>query len=179
MGWRIATGVALLAALGAAGCGAWAVEPPAEQVPSRDDRIVRPAAEWKAKLSASEFQILREKGTEWAFTGEYWDHHEDGVYTCAACGLELYDSRAKFDSGTGWPSYFEAVGPDRVDRWEDRSHGMTRVELTCARCGGHLGHVFPDGPKPTGERHCINSASLDFTPRAAPASDKRPKKSDP
>lgn len=133
--------------------------------PSRADRVVKTEAEWKAALTESEFHILREKGTEWAFTGEYHDHKKDGVYVCAGCGLPLYDSKAKFDSGTGWPSYFQAVADDRVDRIRDGSLGMVRTELVCARCGGHLGHVFEDGPPPTGERHCINSVSLDFVPR--------------
>jgi len=137
----------------------------ADYQPSRADRVVKTTEQWKAELTKSEFDILREKGTEWAFTGEYHDHKADGVYVCAGCGLPLYDSKTKFDSGTGWPSYYQAIGDDHVDRLSDGSMGMVRTELLCARCGGHLGHVFKDGPPPTGERHCINSVSLDFVPR--------------
>ncbi|MEM1109484.1 MAG: peptide-methionine (R)-S-oxide reductase MsrB [Planctomycetota bacterium] len=127
--------------------------------------IEKTTEEWKAELSPTEFYILREKGTERAFTGRYHDSKEDGVYVCAGCGLALYDSRTKFDSGTGWPSFYEAIVDDHVKEHEDLSFGMRRVEIVCARCGGHLGHVFPDGPRPTGMRHCVNGYSLRFIDR--------------
>ena len=117
--------------------------------------------EWREELTPEQYRVLRQKGTERAFTGQYWDHHEDGSYTCAGCGEELFASGTKFESGCGWPSFYDA-DPSKVVRHEDRSFGMKRIEVTCAKCGGHLGHVFPDGPKPTGERYCINSASLNF-----------------
>lgn len=118
--------------------------------------------EWKQILTPVEFQILREKGTEYAFTGEYFDHKEKGTYVCAGCGNELFTSDSKYESGCGWPSFYEPLSEGNVGESEDRSHGMVRTEIICTKCGGHLGHVFPDGPKPTGLRYCINSASLDF-----------------
>ncbi len=126
------------------------------------EKIVKTEIEWKKRLTPEQFRILRQKGTERAFTGKYWNHHEPGIYVCAGCGLELFGSGTKFDSGTGWPSFRTPIANGHVDEHTDRSYGMARTEVLCARCGGHLGHVFEDGPQPTGLRYCINSASLSF-----------------
>ncbi len=133
---------------------------------SRPDAVAKSDEEWRRILTPPEYQVLREAGTERAFTGDLWDHHDDGVYVCAGCGLALFDSRTKFDSGTGWPSYFAPAAEAAVAEHSDTAYGMIRTEVLCNRCGGHLGHVFNDGPRPTGLRYCINSASLDFVPRA-------------
>lgn len=126
------------------------------------DKIYKTDEEWRKELSAELFRILREKGTERAFTGEYYKYSETGIYLCAGCGQELFGSETKYDSGSGWPSYWQPIKKEAIDFHRDKSFGMIRTEVTCSKCGGHLGHVFEDGPKPTGLRYCINSASLKF-----------------
>lgn len=118
--------------------------------------------QWKVKLTPQQYHVLREAGTEPAFTGEYHDSKARGSYMCAGCGTELFSSDAKYESGSGWPSFYEALDPDKIVEVEDRSHGMVRTEVRCATCNGHLGHLFPDGPQPTGMRYCINSAALEL-----------------
>ncbi len=127
-----------------------------------EEKIKKTDAEWKAQLSPEQYRVLREKGTEPAFTGKYNINKEKGMYVCAGCGSPLFSSDTKFDSGCGWPSFYEALDKDKIKEVRDTSFGMVRIEILCANCGGHLGHVFDDGPKPTGLRYCVNSLSLDF-----------------
>ncbi|MDB5100547.1 MAG: msrB [Cyanobacteria bacterium RYN_339] len=127
-------------------------------------KIQKSEADWRAQLTPEQYHILREKGTECALTGALLENHEAGEYQCAGCGQALFSSDTKFESGTGWPSFYQAISPEAVETHVDRAHGMVRTEITCARCDGHLGHVFPDGPPPTGQRFCTNSAAFRFVP---------------
>ena len=178
---RVLSATILLAA-------ACAVAQPSNSVPPSTTRHLKPAthsmtnkltktdAEWQKELTPEQYRVLREKDTERAFTGKFWNTHEDGTYKCAGCGLELFKSEAKFDSGCGWPSFSAPATTNAVATHDDTSFGMHRIEVLCPRCGGHLGHVFDDGPAPTGQRYCINSASLKFEKADEPAVNQDEKK---
>lgn len=134
--------------------------------PKKQYPVQKSEAEWRAQLDPMQYQVARQAGTERAFTGKYWDHFEkNGLYRCVGCGEALFAPETKFDAGCGWPSYWAPVNSELIERIVDHSHGMVRIEVRCNNCGSHLGHVFPDGPEPTGERFCINSAAIDFAPK--------------
>ncbi|MGC8989942.1 MAG: peptide-methionine (R)-S-oxide reductase MsrB [Verrucomicrobiia bacterium] len=152
---------------------------PMQERTAATNKVEKSESEWRRVLAPEQYRVLRQKGTEKPFTGQYWRHHEQGRYCCAGCGQELFVSETKFDSGCGWPSFFAPSVPGAITTREDRSYGMIRTEVLCSRCGGHLGHVFNDGPPPTGLRYCINSVALRFEARPAASPAAGTKKTDP